>query len=239
MKKRLAVKLASAMVLGMVAASGCTQTYSQAPLGTPTLIPTGLFVSPFPSGQDPLKIVADLGTQTAMAKTAQANGGTGQPTSGTPYTATVGTPVAGAATTTAFPITVVPNATAATPQSTDVVPTSSGIRPETYTLQEGEFIYCIARRFNVNPNDLLAVNNLSSADTIFPGRTLSIPQTGSFPGDRNLLAHPDTYTVDGSSDSTIYAVACKYGDIYPEAIASANNLAISTTLSIGQKLSIP
>src|SRR5512143_1296005 len=87
------LKLVSIIMLIMFAASACTQTYSQAPLATPTLISTGLFVSPFPSGQDPLKIVADLGTQTAMAKTAQAGGtttpGTAAATStGTLYTAT-------------------------------------------------------------------------------------------------------------------------------------------------------
>ncbi len=238
MKKNLGVKLTGALLLGMVVASACTQTYSQAPLGTPTLIPTGVFVSPFPSGQDPLRIVADLGTQTAMAKTAQASGGTSNATSNPLSLATVGTPATGVATT-ASPATVVPNATMATPQSTAVVPTSSGSRPGTYTLQEGEFIYCVARRFNVNPDDPLAINNLSNADTIYPGRTLTIPQTGSFPGARSLLSHPDTYTVDGSGDSTIYAVACKYGDVYPEAIASANNLSLSTTLDIGQKLNIP
>ena len=49
------------LMLGAMLASACTQTYSQAPLATPTLIATGLFVSPFPSGQDPLQVVADLG----------------------------------------------------------------------------------------------------------------------------------------------------------------------------------
>ncbi len=73
------------LILGMILVSACTQTYSQAPLATPTLISTGLFVSPFPSGQDPLQVVANLGTQTAAAKTAQAGGGT-------PVAAVSGTP---------------------------------------------------------------------------------------------------------------------------------------------------
>jgi len=84
-------KVPFVLILGLIVASACTQTYSQAPLATPTLISTGLFVSPFPSGQDPLQIVADLGTQTAVAKTAQAGGTTSSGTSvavtGTPATA--------------------------------------------------------------------------------------------------------------------------------------------------------
>ena len=74
MKKNINLRLVGLLLLGMMLASACTQPYSQAPLASPTLLPTGLFVSPFPSGQDPLQIIADLGTQTAMAGTNVANG---------------------------------------------------------------------------------------------------------------------------------------------------------------------
>ena len=86
-------RLLTAVLLGAAVASGCTQTYSQAPLATPTLISTGLFVSPFPSGQDPLQVVANLGTQTAVAKTAEAGGATTPGTS----VAVTGTPLRTAA----------------------------------------------------------------------------------------------------------------------------------------------
>src|SRR5574341_2235308 len=88
MQKNNRVRLVSILFLAAILVSACTQSYSQLPLATPTLIPTGLFVSPFPSGQDPLKIVADLGTQTAMAKTAQAGGLNTPAITGTPFTAT-------------------------------------------------------------------------------------------------------------------------------------------------------
>lgn len=228
--------LVGLIVLGTMMASACTQTYSQAPLATPTLISTGLFVSPFPSGQDPLKIVADLGTKTAMAKTAQA-GGTANPAAGTSSAATSdsGTQVAGAAT--PGPATVEPLTTSGVPLAT-AKPGGSGVRPTSYTVQQGEFPYCIARRFNVNPADLLAANGLASGSALYPGTTLTIPQTGSFPGDRSLMNHPDTYTVD-SADTTIYAVACAYGDVMPQDIASANSLSVSSSLTVGQKLTIP
>src|SRR5512135_2936863 len=117
MNRHSGVKLIGIIVLAGVLASACTQVYSQAPLGTPTLIPTGLFVSPFPSGQDPLQIVADLGTQTAMAKTAQAGGTTTPPTAGTPGTTTPPTPTATGTLPTATlgtPVTVVTTAAAVT-----------------------------------------------------------------------------------------------------------------------------
>lgn len=256
MKTNRTVKLAGILLVGVMLVSACTQTYSQTPLGTPTLIPTGLFVSPFPSGQDPLQIIADLGTQTAQAQTAEAGGAT-VAVSGTPgtpgtetgasATPTVGTPVTQGAIT-LLPVTVIPGGSTFTPTTqaggTVVVPTISGTVgpvPSTYTLQKGEWPYCIARRFNVNPNTLLSLNGLTIAQSsmLMPGLVLSIPQTGDpFPADRAWHSHPDTYTV-ASSDTTVSGVACYYGDITPQAVATANNLSLSSTLTVGQTLTIP
>ncbi len=249
MNKNLNVRLTGILLVGVILASACTQTYSQAPLGTPTLISTGLFVSPFPSGQDPLQIVANLGTQTALAAgTAGSTTTTGTP--GTPMTATatatgpsltptIGTPIT-VAVTTPVPVTVIPSGSTVTSQVTVVIPTVSSARPASYTLQQGEFPYCIARRYNVDPNELLALNGLFNSQIVDPGEVLSIPQTGNpFPGDRALRTHPGSYTVAGDNDTSIYGVACRFGDVFPESIAQANNLSLSTTLTIGQVLSIP
>ncbi|RMF42291.1 MAG: LysM domain-containing protein [Anaerolineae bacterium] len=110
--------------------------------------------------------------------------------------------------------------------------------PDKYTLQKGEFPYCIARRFNINPDQLLAANNLSKNAQSFPGQTLTIPQNAKpFPGKRALAAHPTKYTV--KAGDTIYSIACAFGDVSPEAIASANSLKKPYTLSVGQTLQIP
>lgn len=238
------------LVTGVLLASACTQTYSQAPLATPTLISTGLFVSPFPSGQDPLQVVAGLGTQTAAAKTAQAGGtttpGTAVSASQTPGTqaAASATPAAGttAATSgasTSSAATVVPATQAATQPATALAATSVISAPSTYTLQAGEFPYCLARRFNINPDQLTAANGITDSTVLYPGKTLSIPQSAApFPGDRAWHTHPTTYTVP-SSDTTIYGVACWFGDVLPQDIASANGLSLSSTLAAGQQLTIP
>jgi LysM repeat protein len=230
------------LVLGMTVASACTQTYSQAPLATPTLISTGLFVSPFPSGQDPLQVVANLGTQTALAKTAEAGGtstpGTSVAVTGTPATATTGSGGTAAGTTPGA-ATVVPATKTPAPHSGTLIPTSAISAPASYTLQAGEFPYCIARRFNINPDQLLSANGLADGSTFYPGLTLTIPQSaGPFPGDRSLHNHPDTYTV-ASSDTTIYGVACYYGDSLPQDIANANGLSLSSSLTAGKQLTIP
>ncbi|MBK8419238.1 LysM domain-containing protein [Candidatus Villigracilis saccharophilus] len=98
--------------------------------------------------------------------------------------------------------------------------------------------YCSARRFNVDPDALLSASGLTSPDVYVPNQKLTIPQSGSFPGSRSLAAHPTTYTVASSSE-TLYGIACKFGDVDPAAIASANSLAVSATLTAGQKLQIP
>jgi LysM repeat protein len=119
-----------------------------------------------------------------------------------------------------------------------VVPTGTPGIPKSYVIQPGEFPYCIARRFDVNPSELLSINGLSGGQIVRPGTTLKIPQTGNpFPGNRALQAHPTTYTVQGGEN--IYEVACKFGDVSPDAIIYANSLLPPYTLSPGQKLYIP
>jgi LysM repeat protein len=104
-------------------------------------------------------------------------------------------------------------------------------------LQEGEFVYCLARRFDVDPAQILSLNGLLESTTIYAGTVLKIPQSGSFPGARALRNHPTTYTA--SAGETLYSVACAFGDVDPSAIATANGLSAGATLTAGQTLSIP
>jgi LysM repeat protein len=137
---------------------------------------------------------------------------------------------------TATPLpTALPTATAV-PQI-QIEPTA-GKPPTTYTLQKGEFPFCIARRFNVNQNELLALNGLGLNSTVLPGTKLKIPQTGNpFVSDRSLIDHPTQYTV--KAGDTIYTIACKFGDVSPDMIALANNLKEPYNLTVGQTLEIP
>ena len=232
---------ASTLMLIAVIASACNQPYSQAPSVTNTPInPTSLFATPIgttPSMSD----VEIYGTQTALAQTGTPPavatqtlyvGVTPQDLSATPtplvstnpaYTSTATLAVYGTLPTTVY----------------GTLPTSApvGSRPATYTLQKGEFPYCIARRFDVDPGQLLSLNGLSNGDIYYPNLTLKIPQSGSFPGTRALRNHPTTHTV--ASGETIYGVACLFGDVDPSAIAQANNISVGAALTTGQQLSIP
>ena len=231
-------------VVSTMLISACTQSLSSVPAATPTLIPTGLFVSPFPSVENPMAMIEQFAKQTAAAQTTVAGGGTPC----TPQAATTGTVITSQAVGTDTPAPVI--GTPGTPTNTISTPTNAALaaatsiptggRPATYTLQSGEHPYCIARRFNVDPDALLTLSGLTSAQAsnLETGTVLKIPQSGAFPGDRALVAHPTNYTV-ASGNETMNSIACKFGDVDPAAIASANSLSVSAKLTAGQVLKIP
>ena len=227
------------LVISTIMISACTQSLSSAPVATATVIPPELFVSPFPSVENPMAMIEEFAKQTAVAQTAAAGGGT----PGTPQAIVEGTALTPQNAATVAPSTPT-NAVATTPAPViatsvpNATPVPAGVRPASYTLQNGEFPYCIARRFNVDPDALLRASGLTSPDVYYAGLALTIPQSGAFPGARMLANHPTTYTV-ASSDETVYSIACKFGDVDPAAIASANGIAASAKLTSGQQLQIP
>lgn len=203
--------------------------------------PTSIYAGDSISTQgDPMAQIAQ--TATAMMQTPTADGepsATPESENGTPdaeATATpgVGLPIASAAPS-STPETDDAFAGQATATPTQIV--VSG-RPSTYTLQAGEFPWCIARRFNVDPQTLLSLSGLREGVVYPAGTLLRIPQSGSFPGPRALRAHPTTYTIS-SADETFYSIACLFGDIDPGAIAQANGLALGSPLTVGQTVKIP
>jgi LysM repeat protein len=214
-KVPLIIALAVAAVFLLAA---CERSASNSPLATltiessnPASVPTGI------------SLVEAWGTSTAIYQQTAEGLLTASPTSETPEPA------------------VPPSDATATPTTETtlvvVVPTVTPGRPATYTLQPREFPYCIARRYNVDPDALLALNGLNEGEILQPGLELRIPQTGSFSGTRALHPHPTTYTV--AVDDTIYSVACYFGDLDPTSIAAANGLSLSSPLSTGQVLTIP
>jgi LysM repeat protein len=196
--------------------------------------------------------VEGFATGTSNAMTAQAaNGPTNTPGGPTPIGGTPITPITqvtftptpiivGGATLTPTVTAIVVGGGTVTPSGSSITPTLITNRPATYTLQPNEFVYCIARRFDVDPDEILALNGIFDSETIYPGMVLKIPQSGSFPGPRALRAHPTTYTVTGQQDTNIYGVACKFGDVDPARIVQVNpGLSLGSVLTIGQTVSIP
>ena len=92
-----------------------------------------------------------------------------------------------------------------------------------YTIQMGDTISTIARKFNISINTILWANNLNSSGFIKPGNQLTIlPYSGI------------VYTV--KSGDTLSEIATKF-NIDTAKILSCNNL--GNSLKIGQKIIVP
>jgi len=188
--------VASMLLLFAIVASACNQPYSTPPSVTSTPINSNsLFQTPLGQATS-MNDVQNLATASALALsgtpaaglvTATPSGITNQVGVGsvTPTTIiqlptnAVTTPTATMALSAG--ITSLPGTTSQ-PAATSV----PGVRPATYSLQPGEFPFCIARRYNVDPDQLLALSGLVDGVIYPPGTVLTIPQSGSFPGDRTL-----------------------------------------------------
>ncbi len=66
--------------------------------------------------------------------------------------------------------------------------------PGTYTVQQGDTVYQIARRFDVSPADIIALNALTNPNRILPGEKIHIPG-GSAP-DSAPSADPDLMSAE-------------------------------------------
>jgi len=232
-KKRLLIVIMAGMLV--LALAACVRPASTPPSSEASPTTAGDF--PVPGATDDvMSQLEQAATQTLMAMQGTPIGSpTPPPVEGTavplqPTTAPVDTSV------------VQPTqaaAAAAPPSATPVpLPQPTPGKPSSWTLQKGEFPFCIARRFDVSPEELLRLNGLSSNSYFYAGMVFKIPQTGSgFPGGRALKSHPTNYSV--VSGDTIFTIACQYGDVDPYAIAAANGLSSPYNLKSGQSLYIP
>lgn len=230
------IMIASTMILVALTLSACNKPYSQAAAATFTPVPqSNLFTTAQPTNMGDVQAFA-TGSAVAQLTTSP-----GVPAASAATLAPGVTPLAVTATNTPAvilnPTSTATLAVASNGPSATAIP--AGQHPASYTLQNGEFVYCIARRFNVDPAEVLALNGIADSQTIYPGLTIKLPQTGNpFPGDRMLRNHPATYTVAGS-DETVYSVACAFGDVDPALIAQNNSISVGAALTPGQTLNIP
>ncbi len=132
-----------------------------------------------------------------------------------------------------------------------------------YTVQSGDTLYSIARRYNTTVSDLVATNQIANPNLILVGQLLNIP--GAEANAANAAAAvvaaapaaeaaaitsaPAASAIapaaSGSSvtyvvrpGDTVYRIATRYGTTVT-AVAQANNLANANTIYVGQVLIIP
>ncbi len=244
--KKSGVILISALLLLSFAVTSCELPYTtvEESLATPLAAAGEDFATALPA--DTMNDMLTLVAQTATAQAATAPATISETPNGLPDSSATSTPSEESLTPGADATpSETPPPTEETIVAFTLTPTitnTPGVttKPATYTLKKGEFPYCIARRYNIDPGELLALNGLTIAQgQIYqPGVTLKIPQRGgTFPPPRALRTHPTTYTV--LSTDTIYSIACYFGDVDPMKIATKNNLTSPYTLQTGKKLNIP
>ncbi|NOZ06503.1 MAG: LysM peptidoglycan-binding domain-containing protein [Chloroflexi bacterium] len=133
--------------------------------------------------------------------------------------------------------------TAALPAPTEVPSAASGTGSATggqvssYTVQEGDTVYSIARRFNTTPEAIAQFNNLANPDSLVVGQTLQIPSGVSPAGEAQPSGTGKTvYTVQAGD--TMFSIAQRYHTTV-DAISSANQIYNPWYIHVGQKLVIP
>lgn len=240
--KKSGIILITALIVMAFVSAGCERSY--APIDETQATPTteGAFPEALPADMEG---VFESGAQTATALANESAAPAADAATATPSGDNVELTPDGEASPTVDPALASPTSTlpvldaTTAPSATPSI--SSGSIPATYTLKKGEFPYCIARRFNIDPGELLNLNGISTAQAgvYQPGLSLSIPQSGApFPSNRARNAHPITYIVPEAT--TVYGVACYFGDVDPSAILSANaSITNADLIPAGTSLQIP
>ncbi len=112
---------------------------------------------------------------------------------------------------------------------------------ESYTVQRGDNLTRIARKFGVGVSALKTANRLTS-DTIYSGQKLVIPERGAGAPPPPPPKRPQPQADDGAHvvqpGETPAGIAKRYG-IQTEELMRANNIADARKMQAGQKLVIP
>jgi LysM repeat protein len=144
--------------------------------------------------------------------------------------------------------------TSTTPDASQPTATPLGQEIE-YTVLPGDWIFKIARDFNVDPQEIIDLNNLTNPGSLSPGMVLKIPVEGTTiePTVEGTTPEP---TVEGTAEAAtgtptsgttvhivqpgewVWQIARLYG-VDPQAIIDANNLANPASISPGDELIIP
>jgi LysM repeat protein len=126
-------------------------------------------------------------------------------------------------------------------------PTATPLAGEVeYTVQPGDWIFKIARQFNVDPQAIIDLNDLTNPSQLSPGMVLKIPTSTTEvepPSDVTPVATDGTPTTGTTvhvvqPGEWIWQIARLYG-VDPQAIIDANNLVDPSSISPGDELIIP
>jgi D-gamma-glutamyl-meso-diaminopimelic acid endopeptidase CwlS len=117
-----------------------------------------------------------------------------------------------------------------------------------HTVQAGDTFYLLSKKYNVSMDELMRINNATSATILQPGQKLQIPSSNdqnSVPGSSQTVPPVNqsrpyvtytSYTV--KSGDTLWSISNDAG-IQMSELLEANNMTESTWLTMGQVIKIP
>lgn len=114
----------------------------------------------------------------------------------------------------------------------------------THTVQKGETLYSIGKKYQITVSELRAANNLSEKDVLKAGQRLTIP-SADIENAATLMStqtsvkpqkKTEIYTVQ--KGDTLYGIAKKY-DIKVAELYSLNGMKSGDVLKFGQKIKVP
>ncbi len=114
--------------------------------------------------------------------------------------------------------------------------TASSGAGQTYTVQKGDILATIARKYGVTVAALQQANNLSNPNKIIVGQKLTIPAGGSAAPAAASSGQTRNYTVQRGD--TMSTIAVKFG-VTVAALQQANGITNPDKITVGQVLKIP
>lgn len=104
-----------------------------------------------------------------------------------------------------------------------------------YTVQRGDTLSAIARRYGTTVQELVDINNIQNPDLIYPGEKLRILTNSSIPGNEERGTGSIIYTVQRGN--TLSQIAREY-DVSVEHIVELNDIQNPNLIYPGEKLRI-
>lgn len=111
------------------------------------------------------------------------------------------------------------------------VAAAAGAQTREYTVQPGDTLYSIARRFGTTVDELVRLNGLADPHRLQAGRRLTVPGPG-----QGGAASARVHVVQPGD--TLWSLARRYGTT-PAELARANSMGQEDTLRVGQELRVP